>query len=65
LTAPGGADRIEAKQFEKGMRMYAEMMQYMRENENALMSDIQAALRARGFSDAFISMGFRDYAMGV
>lgn len=47
------------------MRMYAEMMQYMRENENALMSDIQDALRARGFSDAFISMGFRDYAMGV
>lgn len=45
--------------------MYDEMMQYMRDHENDLMSDIQAALRARGFSDGFISMGFRDYAMGV
>ena len=45
--------------------MYAEMMQYMRENENALMSDIQAALRTHSFNDAFISIGFRDYAMGV
>ena len=45
--------------------MYAEMMQYMRDNEDALMCDIRNALRARGFSDALISMGFRDYVMGV
>lgn len=45
--------------------MYAEMMQYMRDNEDALMCDVQTALRARGFSDNLIAIGFRDYAMGV